>query len=105
MAADVGAKAPDFTSDERESRAGDAQRGVGRRARWSSRSCLRRSAAPAPPKCAPFRDKASDLLGSANVLGITVDTFFALGAWKKAENLSETLPSDFNKDVTRATAC
>jgi peroxiredoxin len=35
-------------------------------------------------------------------LGITVDTFFALGAWKKAEKLNETLLSDFNKDVTRS---
>ena len=33
---------------------------------------------------------------------IETDTFFALGAWKKAEKLSETLLSDFNKDVTRS---
>ena len=39
---------------------------------------------------------------SARVLGITVDTFFALGAWRKAEKLNETLLSDFNKDVIRA---
>jgi peroxiredoxin len=31
-----------------------------------------------------------------------VDTFFALGAWRKAENLGITLLSDFNKDVIRA---
>ena len=38
---------------------------------------------------------------SANVLGISVDSFFTLKAFKKAENLNFTLLSDFNKEVSR----
>lgn len=37
---------------------------------------------------------------NAEVLGISVDSFFALKAFKKAENLNFTLLSDFNKEVS-----
>jgi peroxiredoxin len=37
----------------------------------------------------------------AKVLGISVDSFFALRAFKKAENLNFTLLSDFNKEVSQ----
>ena len=36
----------------------------------------------------------------AKVLAISVDSFFALNAFKKAENLNFTLLSDFNKSVS-----
>src|SRR6185503_15381060 len=101
MAADVGAKAPDFTlmNENREpvTLSEELKKGpvvLAFMPAAFSGTCT--------AEMCTFRDKASDLLGSANVLGITVDTFFALGAWKKAEKLSETLLSDFNKDVTRS---
>lgn len=37
----------------------------------------------------------------ATVMGISVDSFFALRAFKKAENLNFTLLSDFNKEVSQ----
>lgn len=37
----------------------------------------------------------------AKVLGISVDSFFTLKAFKKAQNLKFTLLSDFNKEVSR----
>jgi peroxiredoxin len=49
-----------------------------------------------------FRDSAAELNKvGANVLGISVDTFFALKAWKDAEKLNFPLLSDFNKTVIR----
>ena len=49
-----------------------------------------------------FRDSASELNKvNATVLGITVDTFFALKAWADAQALKFPLLSDFNKDVIR----
>ena len=49
-----------------------------------------------------FRDSAAELNKvNATVLGITVDTFFALKAWADAQSLEFPLLSDFNKDVIR----
>jgi peroxiredoxin len=49
-----------------------------------------------------FRDSAAELNKvNATVLGITVDTFFALKAWGDAQSLTFPLLSDFNKDVIR----
>ena len=49
-----------------------------------------------------FRDSSSELgKVNARVLGVSVDTFFALKAWKDAEKLTFPLLSDFNKDVIR----
>ncbi len=49
-----------------------------------------------------FRDSAAELnTVNATVLGITVDTFFALKAWGDAQSLTFPLLSDFNKDVIR----
>jgi peroxiredoxin len=48
-----------------------------------------------------FRDSSSELNSvGAKVLGVSVDTFFALKAWKDAEKLNFPLLSDFNKTVT-----
>jgi peroxiredoxin len=38
---------------------------------------------------------------SARVLGISVDTFFALKAWGEAQKLNFALLSDFNKEVIK----
>ena len=47
-----------------------------------------------------FRDSMSQLNGmSANVLGISTDTFFSLKAWADAERFTFPLLSDYNKTV------
>jgi len=47
-----------------------------------------------------FRDSASSLNNvKATVLGVSVDTFFALKAWSDANKLNFPLLSDFNKEV------
>ena len=49
-----------------------------------------------------FRDSSADLNKvGATVLGVSVDTFFALKAWKDAQGLKFPLLSDFNKTVIR----
>ena len=49
-----------------------------------------------------FRDSAAELNKvAAKVLGISVDTFFALKAWAEAQKLDFPLLSDFNKTVIR----
>ena len=102
MAADVGAKAPDFTlmNENREpvTLSEELKKGpvvLAFMPAAFSGTCT--------AEMCTFRDSSSELSKvNAQVLGVTVDTFFALGAWKKAENLNETLLSDFNKDVTRS---
>ena len=48
-----------------------------------------------------FRDSSAELARlNATVVGVSVDTFFALKAWAVAEKLPFTLLSDFNKEVT-----
>ena len=49
-----------------------------------------------------FRDSATALNDAgAKVLGVSVDTFFALKAWADAQHLNFPLLSDFNKEVIR----
>jgi peroxiredoxin len=49
-----------------------------------------------------FRDSSAELNKvNATVLGVSVDTFFALKAWGDSESLKFPLLSDFNKDVIR----
>jgi len=49
-----------------------------------------------------FRDSMRELnAASARVLGISVDTFFALKAWAEAQRLNFPLLSDFNKEVIK----
>ena len=48
-----------------------------------------------------FRDSTSELDKlNAQVLGVSVDTFFALKAWSDANKFTFPLLSDFNKEVT-----
>jgi glutaredoxin-dependent peroxiredoxin len=50
-----------------------------------------------------LRDRMASLNGtSATVLGVSVDTFFALKAWRDAQQFTFPLLSDFNRDVIRA---
>ena len=49
-----------------------------------------------------FRDLTRELNAlSAKVIGISVDTFFALKAWADAHKLNFPLLSDFNKEVIK----
>ena len=49
-----------------------------------------------------LRDSMSELTKlSAQILGVSVDSFFALKAWADAEKLNFPLLSDFNKEVIR----
>ena len=49
-----------------------------------------------------FRDAAAELNTTrAQVLGVSVDTFFALKAWGDQHKLTFPLLSDFNKEVIR----
>ena len=102
MAADVGAKAPDFTlmNQDREPVTLSEQLKKGPVVLAFMPAAF---SGTCTTEMCTFRDSAAELdKMSATVLGITVDTFFALGAWRKAENLNMPLLSDFNKDVIRA---
>ena len=101
MAADVGAKAPDFTLPNQD------------RAPITLSEELKKG--PVVLACLPgafsgtctkemctFRDSTSDLNRvSATVIGVSTDTFFALKAWADAEHFAFPLLSDYNKTVIR----
>ena len=100
MSVEVGAKAPDFTlpNQDREPVTLSEQLQKGpvvlafMPAAFSS-VCT--------TEICTFRDSAAALNPvHATVLGITVDTFFALKAWADQQHFSFPLLSDFNKDVT-----
>jgi peroxiredoxin len=101
MSVEVGAKAPDFTlpNQDREPVTLSEQLTKGPvvlaffPAAFSS-VCQQ--------EMCTFRDSIADLnTSSAGVLGVSVDTFFALKAWADAQRLNFPLLSDFNKDVIR----
>lgn len=101
MSVEVGAKAPDFTlpNQDREPVTLSAELAKGPvvlaffPAAFSS---------VCQTEMCTFRDSIADLnKSSAQVLGISVDTFFAQKAWADAQKLNFPLLSDFNKDVIR----
>ena len=100
MSIDVGSKAPDFTliSDDRQPVTLSALRGrpvvlAFFPAAFSS-VCTK--------ELCSFRDQLARLnSASAQVYGLSVDTFFALKAFHTDQKLSFPLLSDFNKQVIR----
>ena len=99
MSVDVGAKAPDFTlpNQDREAVSLGEQLKNGPvvlaffPAAFSS---------VCQAEMCKFRDASSALNKvNAKVLGVSVDTFFALKAWGDQNKLNFPLLSDFNKDV------
>jgi glutaredoxin-dependent peroxiredoxin len=101
MAAELGAKAPDFTlpNQDREPVTLSEQLKKGPvvlafvPAAFSS-VCTK--------ELCTFRDSIAALNAArASVFGISVDTFFALKAWGEAQGLNFQLLSDFNKGVIR----
>ena len=100
MAADVGAKAPDFTlmNQDRQPVTMSGERGkpvvlAFFPAAFSS-VCTK--------ELCTFRDSLAKLnAAKAQVYGISVDTFFTLKAFGDAQGLTFPLLSDFNKEVIR----
>jgi peroxiredoxin len=101
MSVDVGTPAPDFTlmNQDREPVTLSAQRG--------SSVLLAFFPAAFSGTCTSelctVRDNLSRLNdASTKVFGISVDTFFALKAFRDSQRLTFPLLSDFNKEVIRA---
>ena len=101
MSATVGSKAPDFTlmNENREPVTLSSQKGhpvvLAFFPAAFSGVCTK--------ELCTFRDSMAKLNSAkAQVYGISVDTFFTLGAFKKEQNLNFPLLSDFNKDVIQA---
>jgi glutaredoxin-dependent peroxiredoxin len=100
MAVDVGAKAPDFTLHNQN------------REEVTLSEVLKKGpvvlaflpgafSGTCTIEMCTFRDSASELDKlNAQVLGVTVDTFFVLKAWSDANKFTFPLLSDFNKEVT-----
>jgi len=102
MSVDVGAKAPDFTLPNQDrtpvTLSDELKKGPVVLAFFPaafSGTCTQ--------EMCTFRDSMSDLNRlSANVIGVSTDTFFALKAWADAQRFSFPLLSDFNKTVINA---
>jgi peroxiredoxin len=99
MAAEVGTKAPDFTlpNQDREPVKLSEQTKSGPVVLAFFPAAF--SGVCTKEMCT-FRDTIGELNKmSAKILGISVDTFFALKAWADAQKLNFPLLSDFNKEV------
>ena len=100
MAVDVGAKAPDFTLHNQN------------REEVTLSEVLKKGpvvlaflpgafSGTCTAEMCNFRDSTGELDKlNAQVLGVSVDTFFALKAWSDAHKFTFPLLSDFNKEVT-----
>ena len=101
MAIEVGAKAPDFTlpNQDREPVTLSAELKKGPVVLAFMPAAF--SGTCTAEMCA-FRDSSAELNKvKATVIGVTVDTFFALKAWADSLKLVYPLLSDFNKTVVR----
>lgn len=101
MAAELGAQAPDFTLPDQDRQPVTLSEQVAKGpvvlaflpAAFSD-GCTK--------ELCTFRDSTGVLnTVGATVLGISVDTFFALKAWSRSESVTFPLLSDFNKTVIR----
>jgi peroxiredoxin len=102
MAVTVGAKAPDFTLHNQNREDVTLSKALANGPVVLAFMPAAFSGVCTTEMCT-FRDAASDLNKvSAQVFGITVDTFFALKAWADKDGLTYPLLSDFNKEVIRA---
>ena len=100
MSVDVGAKAPDFTLPNQDREPVTLSEQVKKGPVVLAFMPAAFSGVCTIEIC-KFRDSAAALNNvNATVLGITVDTFFALKAWADQQKFTFPLLSDFNKDVT-----
>ncbi len=99
MSTDVGAKAPDFTLPNQDRTPVTLSEELKKGpvvlafvpAAFSS-TCTK--------ELCTFRDSISELNRlSANIIGVSTDTFFALKAWADAQHFTFPLLSDYNKTV------
>ena len=102
MSADVGAQAPDFTLPNQDrtpiTLSAELKKGPVVLAFFPaafSGTCTQ--------EMCTFRDSMSDLNRlSANVIGVSTDTFFALKAWADAQRFTFPLLSDYNRTIIGA---
>lgn len=100
MSSDVGAVAPDFTLPDQDRQAVTLSSFRGRPVVLAFFPAAFSSVCTT--ELCTFRDRLAALEDApAQVLGISVDTFFALKAFHTAEGLTFPLLSDFNKQVIR----
>jgi peroxiredoxin len=101
MAAEVGAAAPDFTLPDQD------RQPVTLSDRLASGPVVLTFlpgafSSTCTKEMCTFRDAMPGLRGlSAQVIGVSVDTFFALKAWAEQQRYDFALLSDFNKTVIR----
>jgi peroxiredoxin len=99
MAVAVGAKAPDFTLPNQDREPVTLSAALAKGPVVLAFFPAAFSSVCTTEMCS-FRDSAAELKTvSAQVLGVSVDTFFSLKAWGDANKLPFPLLSDFNKDV------
>lgn len=104
MSVDVGSKAPDFTLVDQDRNPVTLSAQAGHPVVLAFFPAAFSSVCTAQ-LCA-FRDSMARLnAANARVFGISVDSFFALHAFRAAQGLTFPLLSDFNKDVIRAYGC
>ena len=101
MTVDAGAKAPDFTLPNQDGEPVTLREQIAKGPVVLAFFPAAFSSVCTTEMCT-FRDSVAKLnRASARVLGISVDTFFALKAWADAQRLEFPLLSDFNKTVIR----
>ena len=100
MSVDVGTKAPDFTLKDHERQAVTLSQYRGRPVVLAFFPAAFSSVCE--KELCRFRDSLARLNQSgAQVLGVSVDTFFTLKAFHDQQKLAFPLLSDFNKEVIR----
>jgi glutaredoxin-dependent peroxiredoxin len=100
MAAEVGSAAPDFTLPNQDREPVTLSRQRGRPVVLAFFPAAFSSVCE--KELCTFRDSLAQLnRANAQVLGISVDTFFALKAFANQQHLTFPLLSDFNKQVIR----
>jgi peroxiredoxin len=100
MAVDVGAKAPDFTLHN-QNRENVTLSEVLKKGPVVLAFLPGAFSGTCTAEMCNFRDSTGELDKlNAQVLGVSMDTFFALKAWSDAHKFTFPLLSDFNKEVT-----
>jgi peroxiredoxin len=101
MAVDIGATAPDFTLPNQDREPVTLSQTLARGPVVLAFFPAAFSGTCTAELCT-LRDSMTELNQlSAQVLGVSVDTFFALKAWGDSQQLNFPLLSDFNRDVIR----
>lgn len=101
MSVDVGAKAPDFTLMNQDRQPVTLSETLAKGPVVLAFFPAAFSGVCQKEMCT-FRDSMGELKHvSAQVLGVSTDTFFALKAWDDQQKLGLPLLSDYNKDVIR----